>query len=264
MRRHAVSTGRPERMLGVIVLLQTLTLAIAGPATSTEYLPLRVADAEGLFAHEGLSVVVKTTRAEPGAAEALVQGQADLVATSLDAMLRFGPRSSSQSPRLVLGLTAAPPTALLVSTSPAARSRAGRIRAGRAGRRAAHRHRAARGARRQARQARRRPPRRLRGAARERARPVPAGRRGQRRAGEADVRVDPHASAVARHEPGALAGGDPAPRAAAARRQRAGGPLTATPNEVSRRAVSSRGSPTTLLNEPSRPATSAPPRPWIA
>jgi len=106
-------------MLGVIVLLQTLTLAIAGPATSTEYLPLRVADAEGLFAHEGLSVVVKTTRAEPGAAEALVQGQADLVATSLDAMLRFGPRSSSQSPRLVLGLTAAPPTALLVSTSQA-------------------------------------------------------------------------------------------------------------------------------------------------
>ena len=106
-------------MLGVIVLLQTLTLAIAGPATSTEYLPLRVADAEGLFAREGLSVVVKTTRAEPGAAEALVQGQADLVATSLDAMLRFGPRSSSQSPRLVLGLTAAPPTALLVSTSQA-------------------------------------------------------------------------------------------------------------------------------------------------
>src|SRR5205807_10570402 len=97
MRRHAVSTGRPEHMLGVIILLQTLTLAIAGPATSTEYLPLRVADAEGLFAREGLSVVVKTTRAEPGAAEALVQGQADLVATSLDAMLRFGPRSSSQS-----------------------------------------------------------------------------------------------------------------------------------------------------------------------
>ena len=52
-------------MLGVILLLQTLTLAIAGPATSTEYLPLRVAEAEGLFAREGLTVVVKTTRAEP-------------------------------------------------------------------------------------------------------------------------------------------------------------------------------------------------------
>src|SRR5438067_656747 len=46
MRRHAVSTGRPDAMLGVILLLQTLTLAIAGPATSPEYLPLRVAEAE--------------------------------------------------------------------------------------------------------------------------------------------------------------------------------------------------------------------------
>src|SRR5205823_5312643 len=34
MRRHAVSTGRPDAMLGVILLLQTLTLAIAGPAAA--------------------------------------------------------------------------------------------------------------------------------------------------------------------------------------------------------------------------------------
>src|SRR5258705_202987 len=101
-------------MLGVILLLQTLTLAIAGPATSPEYLPLRVAEAEGHFAREGLNVILKTTRAEPGAAEALVQGQADLVATSLEAMLRFGPRSSAQAPRIVFGLSAAPPVALLV------------------------------------------------------------------------------------------------------------------------------------------------------
>ncbi len=106
-------------MLGVILLLQSLVLAIAGPATSPEYLPLRVAEAEGLFAREGLNVVVRTTRAEPGAAEALVQGQADLVATSLDAILRFGPRSVTQAPRLVFGLTAAPPVALLVPTSQA-------------------------------------------------------------------------------------------------------------------------------------------------
>jgi NitT/TauT family transport system substrate-binding protein len=106
-------------MLGVILLLQTLTLAIAGPATSPEYLPLRVAHAEGHFAREGLNVVLKTTRAEPGAAEALVQGQADLVATSLEAMLRFGPRSATQAPRIVFGLSAAPPVALLVSTSQA-------------------------------------------------------------------------------------------------------------------------------------------------
>jgi ABC-type nitrate/sulfonate/bicarbonate transport system substrate-binding protein len=106
-------------MLGVILLLQTLTLAIAGPPTSPEYLPLRVAAADGFFAHEGLNVVVKTTRAEPGAAEALVQGQADLVATSVDSILRFGPRTASQGPRLVFGLTAAPPVALLVPVSQA-------------------------------------------------------------------------------------------------------------------------------------------------
>jgi NitT/TauT family transport system substrate-binding protein len=104
-------------MLGVILLLQSLVLAISGPATSPEYLPLRVAEAEGYYAREGLSVVVRTTRAEPGAAEALVQGQADLVATSVDAILRFGPRTVAQSPRLVFGLTAAPPVALLVPTS---------------------------------------------------------------------------------------------------------------------------------------------------
>jgi len=106
-------------MLGAIILLQSLVLAVAGPVTSPEYLPLRVAEVEGLFAREGLSVVVRTTRAEPGAAEALVQGQADLVATSLDAVLRFGPRSVNQGPRLVFGLTAAPPVALLVPSSQA-------------------------------------------------------------------------------------------------------------------------------------------------
>jgi NitT/TauT family transport system substrate-binding protein len=99
----------------VILLLQALTLVVSGPATSPEYLPLRVAEAEGYFAREGLAVTLKTTRAEPGAAEALAQGQADLVATSLEAILRFGPRTASQSPRLVLGLTAAPPVVLVVA-----------------------------------------------------------------------------------------------------------------------------------------------------
>ena len=90
---------------------------VSGPATSPEYLPLRVAEAEGYFAREGLAVTLKTTRAEPGAAEALAQGQADLAATSLEAILRFGPRLASQAPRLVLGLTAAPPVILLVADS---------------------------------------------------------------------------------------------------------------------------------------------------
>ncbi|HEX3179255.1 MAG TPA: ABC transporter substrate-binding protein [Methylomirabilota bacterium] len=101
-------------MLGVI-LLQALTVAVSGPATSLEYLPLRVAHAEGYFAREGLDVTLKTTRGEPGAAEALTQGQADLAATSLEAVLRFGPRLAGQAPRLVFGLTAAPPVVLVVA-----------------------------------------------------------------------------------------------------------------------------------------------------
>jgi NitT/TauT family transport system substrate-binding protein len=102
-------------MLAGIILAQALTLAVSGPTSSLEYLPLRVADAEGYFAKEGLTVTLRTTRAEPGGAEALTQGQAVLAATSLEAMLRFGPRTAKQAPRLVLGLTAAPPVALLVS-----------------------------------------------------------------------------------------------------------------------------------------------------
>lgn len=88
---------------------------MSGPPTSPEYLPLRVAEAEGYFAREGLAVTLRTTRAEPGAAEALAQGQVDLAATTLEAMLRFGPRLPGQTPRVVFGLTAAPPVVLLVA-----------------------------------------------------------------------------------------------------------------------------------------------------
>jgi NitT/TauT family transport system substrate-binding protein len=102
-------------MIGLILLLQALTIAVSGPPTSTEYLPLRVADAHGFFAREGLAVTLKTTRAEVGAAEALAQGQADVAATSLEAVLRFATRAATQGPRLVFGLTAAPPVALLLT-----------------------------------------------------------------------------------------------------------------------------------------------------
>jgi ABC-type nitrate/sulfonate/bicarbonate transport system substrate-binding protein len=102
-------------MLGLIVLAQTLVLAVSGPATSPEYFPIRVAEAEGYFAGEGLAISVRTTRAESGAAEALAQGQADFAATTLEAVLRFGLRATSPAPRLVFGLTAAPPVALLVA-----------------------------------------------------------------------------------------------------------------------------------------------------
>lgn len=80
---------------------------------------MRVAHAEGYFAREGLAVTLRTTRAESGAAEALAQAQADLAATSLGAMLTFGSRAGAPFPRLVFGLTAAPPGALVV---PAARA----------------------------------------------------------------------------------------------------------------------------------------------
>src|SRR5207245_10745890 len=108
IRRWRSLNGGADDMLGLIVLLQTLLLAVTGPPTSPEYLPLRVADAEGYFKREGLTVVLKTTRAEVGAAEALAQGQVDLAATSLEAILRFGPRQPRQMSKLVPGLPAAP------------------------------------------------------------------------------------------------------------------------------------------------------------
>lgn len=97
------------------MLLQVnVSLAVSGPYTSPEYLPLHVAEAEGYFAQEGLQVSLRTTRAESAAAEALAGGKADLAATSLDAALRSG-AVGGRPPRLVFGLTAAPPVALLVS-----------------------------------------------------------------------------------------------------------------------------------------------------
>lgn len=111
-------------MLALIVLAQTLTLAVSGPATSPEYLPLRVAEAEGYFAREGLRVELQTTRAESGAAEALARSEADVAATSLEAALRFGSRGGGAAPRLVFGLTAAPPVALLVTGTRAEVARA--------------------------------------------------------------------------------------------------------------------------------------------
>ena len=104
------------------MLLQTLTLVVSGPAHSPEYLPIWVAAADGHFTRQGLTVNLRATRSEVGAAEALAQGQADLVATSLEALLRFGARDR-QSPRLLLGLTAAPPVALVADTTHGGRVR---------------------------------------------------------------------------------------------------------------------------------------------
>jgi len=98
-----------------LVLLQaSLTIAVAGPPTSPEYLPLHVAQAEGLFTAQQLSVTLRTTRSDAAAAEMLASGQAQLAATSLDAALRLG-GTEGAPPRLVWALTAAPPVALLVA-----------------------------------------------------------------------------------------------------------------------------------------------------
>lgn len=101
-------------MIALLVFLQaSLSIAVSGPYSSPEYLPLRVAEAEGYFAQEGLQVSLRTTRAEAGAAEALAKGEADVAATSLEAALRQG-AVGGRPPKLVFGLTAAPPVALLV------------------------------------------------------------------------------------------------------------------------------------------------------
>jgi NitT/TauT family transport system substrate-binding protein len=98
---------------GLILLQAALSIAVTGPATNPEYLPLRVAAAEGYFTEEKLTVTLETLRAEPLAAQALGRGRVALAATSLDAALSLG-HAGSAPPRLVFGLTAAPPVALLV------------------------------------------------------------------------------------------------------------------------------------------------------
>jgi NitT/TauT family transport system substrate-binding protein len=103
-------------MLGVALFLQaTLTIGVAGPATSPEYLPVHVAETAGYFAEEKARVSVRTFRSPADAAEALASGRVDLAATSLDAALRVG-HLRGAPPRLIYGLTVAPPVALLVPT----------------------------------------------------------------------------------------------------------------------------------------------------
>lgn len=101
-------------MLGVTLLLQaTLTLGVAGPATSAEYLPVRLAESGGHFASEKVAARLQRIRSPAEAAEALAAGRVDLAATTLDAALRLG-HVHGIPPRLVFGLTSAPPVALLV------------------------------------------------------------------------------------------------------------------------------------------------------
>jgi NitT/TauT family transport system substrate-binding protein len=89
---------------------------VPGPASNPEYLPLRVAEAAGDFAAEKLTVRLREVRAEALAAQALARGEATVAATSLDAALQLG-HTGNRPPRLVFGLTATPPVALLVASA---------------------------------------------------------------------------------------------------------------------------------------------------
>jgi ABC-type nitrate/sulfonate/bicarbonate transport system substrate-binding protein len=95
-------------------LWAAITIAVAGPATSPEYLPLFVAQSEGYFAQEKLEVTLTIERSESDAAQAMARGRADIAATSLDAAYRLG-HVKGVPPPLLFGLTAAPPVAILVS-----------------------------------------------------------------------------------------------------------------------------------------------------
>jgi NitT/TauT family transport system substrate-binding protein len=102
-------------MIAWLVLLQTsLTIAVAGPPTLPDYLPLHVAHADGLFTAQQLSVTLRSTRSDAAAAEMLASGRAQFAATSLDAALRLG-GTDGAPPRLVWALSAAPGVALLVA-----------------------------------------------------------------------------------------------------------------------------------------------------
>ena len=95
-------------------LWAAITIAVAGPATSPEYLPLHVAQSEGYFASEKIEVTLKVEPSEGDAALSLARGRAAVAATSLDAAYRLGHVKGSPPP-LLFGLTAAAPVAVVLS-----------------------------------------------------------------------------------------------------------------------------------------------------
>lgn len=97
-------------------LWAAITIAVAGPATSPEYLPVHLAQAEGYFAQEKLEVTLKVERSEGEAARMLARGQAELAATSIDTAYGQG-HVAGAPPLLLFGLTAAPPVAIVVAPS---------------------------------------------------------------------------------------------------------------------------------------------------
>jgi len=99
-------------MLAALVMQATLTIGVAGPATAPEYLPVHLAEAAGATTEGAPRLAFRSFRSAADAAEALAAGRVDLAATTLDAALRLG-HVKGAPPRLIFGLTAAPPVALL-------------------------------------------------------------------------------------------------------------------------------------------------------
>jgi NitT/TauT family transport system substrate-binding protein len=98
-----------------VVAAAALAVAVAGPPSALEYLPLRIA-AAGPLAANGQPVELREVRSEALAAEALADGKVALAATSLDAALRMG-HARGKPPRLVAALTSAPALALVVAAA---------------------------------------------------------------------------------------------------------------------------------------------------
>ena len=99
-------------MLAALLLQATLTIGVTGPATAPEYLPVRLAEKAASADESAPRLALRSFRSAADAAEALAAGRVDLVATTLDAALRLG-HVNGAPPRLIFGLTAAPPVALL-------------------------------------------------------------------------------------------------------------------------------------------------------
>ena len=100
-------------MLGLILLVQALTVAVSSSPTAVAYLPIHVAQAEGYFTREGLAVTLRTTAGETEAASALFDRHVDLAATTLEIVVRRVPPRIAPGLRMVAGLTAAPSVALV-------------------------------------------------------------------------------------------------------------------------------------------------------
>src|SRR2546425_333883 len=271
-------------MLGLIVLLQTLMLALSGPPTSTEYLPIRVAVAEGYFTEEGrararlVRLAPRTggserrpgegheprgarahrrdrLRRSPRGARPGADGDAAARPGAGQAARRF---SNTAGRRGDARRRHRERRALCTRRPPPAGPRLVRARARAQKGRAADPDRRGQGAGRQAPdQGRRWRLRGVRGPACDLPRALPSRRRGFGRPGSADDRDHPRAHAAA------PVGADPASRGNASD-QAPDRSLTTTPNPAKSRRVASTGSPTTFVYEPTTPSTSAPSRSWIA